>query len=112
VNDEDELNFRRLLARGEHRIAEGRMLVNVHPEIMCVGRGCSVHHPSDHKMKMWPKDFIFPEDQPGNWGHFMRYCQHRIAHPDPDDIVYWAEHGRDITPHDCDGCCRSEIEEY
>lgn len=114
MNDEDELFIEHLLRsgrRGRYAIAEGRTLINVHPEILCEGRGCSVHHPSDHKMKNWPKDFIFPEDKPDNWGHFMRYCQHRVAHPDPDDIAYWATVGRDITQHACDNCCREKTEE-
>lgn len=114
MNDEDELFFEQLLKsgrRGRYAIAEGRTLVNVHPDILCEGRGCSVHHPSDHKMKNWPKDFRFPDDNPGAWGYFERYCQHRRPHPDPDDVVYWASQGRDITQHSCDGCCREKTEE-
>jgi hypothetical protein len=41
---------------------------------------------------------------------FDRYCQHRIPHPDPDDIAYWATQGRDIADHNCDGCCLPEGE--
>lgn len=102
---QDYLNER--YQRGKYQIAEGRTLVNVHSPALCRGRGCSVHHPSDHKMRNWPKDFVFPEDSPGEWGYFMRYCRHRTAHPDPDDIVYWKTRGRDISEHPCPcGCCR------
>lgn len=114
MDDDYSLFVRELLSRRErstHKIAEGRTLVNVHNPAQCEGRGCSVHHASDHKMKFWPKDFIFPEDKPGAWGYFMRYCQHRSGHADPDDIVYWASRGRDITCKDCDGCCK-ERDEY
>lgn len=96
--------------RGEYQMAEGRRLVNVHNPAQCEGRGCSVHHPSSHKMRNWPKDFLFPEDQPSAWGYFMRYCQHKVGHPDPDDITYWAGQGRDITEHTCDNCCREDTD--
>jgi hypothetical protein len=96
--------------RGEHRLAEGITLVGVHPEFLCEGRGCSVHHPSDHRMRNWPKDFRTATTHPANPRFFDRYCQHRIPHPDPDDIAYWATQGRDIADHNCDGCCLPEGE--
>lgn len=81
-------------------------LVGVHPESACAGRGCSLHHPSDHHMKGWPL----------NWRNdrylMERICPHGIGHPDPDDLAYkrsavafdhtWSGDGS----HGCDGCCR------
>ncbi len=85
--------------RDVYQIDEGRQLVNVHNPTLCEGRGCVIHHPSAHRMRHWPKDFDVAAR------HFHRYCQHRVAHPDPDDVVYWASVGRDVSVHVCDGCC-------
>jgi hypothetical protein len=81
-------------------LAEGVTLYNVHPRAFCQGRGCVIHAPSEHRMKNWPKDFDLETR------HFNRFCAHRVAHPDPDDVAYFSTYlYRDISGHDCDGCC-------
>jgi hypothetical protein len=75
-------------------------LVNVHHPSKCQGRGCSIHHPSDHHMVKWPK--VWRADK----GFFERACRHGIGHPDPDDAAYMESKGDDwATVHGCDGCC-------
>lgn len=104
-----------LYSRKEFALAEGITLVNTHPEILCQGRGCSLHHPSEHHMRNWPKDFRTRETHPGDWGFFDRFCRHRKGHPDPDDVRYWREErGRDITAHECcvTKCCQPFGEDY
>jgi hypothetical protein len=83
-------------------LGNGYVLKNVHDPFLCQGRGCSIHHPSDHHMRDWPmvwRDFHM---------YFERQCSHGIGHPDPDDMAYQrALNGRDdlIGVHGCDGCC-------
>lgn len=57
-------------------------LVNVHNPARCEGRGCCVHHPSDHHMKTWPK--VWREDIKV----MERTCPHGVGHPDPDHLAY------------------------
>lgn len=89
----------------------GQLITNVHSPTLCEGRGCPVHHPSDHRMKGWPTNFreggMFDIKPP----HTERVCEHGIGHPDPDDIVFWANQGEDISIHGCDGCCFPEVVE-
>ena len=62
----------------------------------CQGRGCPIHHPSDHHMRGWPR----------NWrsdrGLMERMCEHIVWHPDPDDAEFRATRGDTDTLH---GCC-------
>ena len=66
----------------------------------CQGRGCPIHHPSDHHMRDWP--WHWRSDR----GLMERTCEHGIGHPDPDDANYRASLGDTDTVHGCDGCCR------
>jgi hypothetical protein len=78
-------------------------MVNLHDPHLCMGRGCSVHHPSNHHMKDWPMVW-----RPSK-GMFERQCPHGIGHPDPDDVVYHASIGdKTAGIHGCDGCCSTE----
>ena len=80
-------------------IARELSLVQVHNPLVCVGRGCSVHHPSEHHMRAWPMVWR-------SWhGYFERTCPHGIGHPDPDDMTYLKSVGREDGVHGCDGCC-------
>jgi hypothetical protein len=79
---------------------DGQKLVGVHDPSRCEGRPCSIHHPSDHLMKDWPR----------NWrsdrGIMERMCSHGVGHPDPDDQDYLVSIGRfDESIHGCCGCC-------
>lgn len=76
-------------------------MANTHDPKLCGGRGCSIHHPSDHRMKDWPMVW-----RPSR-GLFERTCPHGIGHPDPDDVAYYASKGDDYASiHGCDGCCQ------
>ena len=82
-------------------LTDGRILRNVHSRKQCEGRGCSIHHPSDHHMKDWPT--WWRQDR----GFMERVCEHGIGHPDPDDMAYRRSRGlSDRSIHGCDGCCR------
>ena len=67
-----------------------------HDRDACQGRGCPIHHPSDHHMRGWPR----------NWrsdrGLMERMCEHTVWHPDPDDASFRASRGDSDTLH---GCC-------
>jgi hypothetical protein len=85
--------------------------LKVHNPVICAGRSCSVHNPSDHHMKDWPL----------NWRSdrriMERLCTHynddgsvsyQIGHPDPDDADFRERRdGDNYDPgtHGCDGCC-------
>lgn len=91
-------------------------LINTHSPELCEGRGCSIHHPSDHHMKKWPLNWR------GDTQVMERLCRHGVGHPDPDHMTYV----KSMTPphrcddpdsctyphlewqgvHGCDGCCR------
>lgn len=80
-------------------------LVQVHSPHACIGRGCSIHHPSEHHMREWPRVWR-------SWhGYIERTCPHGIGHPDPDDVAYIASTGLDdettVGVHGCDGCCQT-----
>lgn len=34
-----------------------------------------------------------------------RICAHGVGHPNPDDARHHARIGRDVSNHECDGCC-------
>ena len=67
-----------------------------HDRDACQGRGCPIHHPSDHHMRHWPR----------NWRSdrrlMERMCEHIVWHPDPDDATFRASRGDSDTLH---GCC-------
>jgi len=82
----------------------GEVITNVHDPELCEGRGCVVHHPSDHHMKDWPTHWR------GDRRIVERICKHGVGHPDPDDQEYLASIGREGEGvHGCDGCCRGEM---
>ncbi len=65
---------------------------------------CTIHNPSDHKMKEWPiniRETALAE----------RLCPHGVGHPDPDSINWLATLQKDpenvpyFGIHGCDGCC-------
>jgi hypothetical protein len=72
-------------------------LRNVHTSDRCAGRGCCLHHPSDHHMADWP--LIWRSDR-----HLMeRMCVHGVGHPDPDDVAFQDPDGE--LGVDIHGCC-------
>lgn len=88
----------------------GQSLTTLHAAHLCEGRGCSIHHPSDHLMRS------FPTHWRGDRALMERICPHGTGHPDPDHMAWldqrveagtmttenrWAE-----SVHGCDGCCR------
>ena len=89
---------------GMSSLANG-ILMRVHPESDCVGRGfgCWVHSPTG-RMASWPVHWR--EDT----GSAERICEHGGKHPDFDDSAYrkWAGL-RDLDAHSCDGCCVEEV---
>lgn len=74
----------------------------VHGEDQCGGNYCSVHNPSDHHMKDWPRHFRMDR------GFTERISPSGIGHPDPDDVAFFAKMGKDISVHGCDGSCSEE----
>jgi hypothetical protein len=76
------------------------VLTNVHDADKCLGEHCTVHNPSDHKMRGWMLTWR------GDKGVFERRCPHGIGHPDPDDAAFLKSMGRSAwTVHACDSCC-------
>ena len=81
----------------------GQRLFFIHEDENCEGRGCSIHHPSDHHMKDWPRHYRFDRQL------MERICEHGVGHPDPDDIRYQYEvlgASQTISVHGCCGCCK------
>lgn len=74
-------------------------LFNVHPAVVCKGRPCALHNPSEHELSGAPLDWR------GDRRIMERVCQHGVGHPDPDDAAYRASKGDHDTVHGCDGCC-------
>lgn len=75
----------------------------VHGPERCTGNNCCIHSPSDHHMRDWPMLWR------GDLGVMERVCEHRVGHPDPDDLThrrrrFGSYDGLDV--HGCDGCCR------
>lgn len=83
----------------------GTAIGRVHDPSRCEGRGCPVHHPSDHPMRSfrlsWREEGMF-DVKPS---HFERICSHGVGHPDPDSAAFLATLGFDVSVHGCDGCC-------
>lgn len=74
----------------------GQRLTQLHDPAECEGRGCVIHHPSFHSMRLYRTHWR--EDR----GIMERICPHGVGHPDPDspwpkDSYQWV--------HGCDGCC-------
>lgn len=79
---------------------DGSLVINVHNPMLCDGRPCVVHRPSNHRMRAWPMRWA-----PGRGG-FERMCEHGYGHPDPDDMTYYVISGQAWrAQHGCDGCC-------
>lgn len=87
----------------------GGMVIDVHPEVACLGRRCSIHNPSPHHMRGWVQHWMDANKT------MYRECPHRMLHPDPDHLAYiktvfgddWVmvyQHG------DCCGCCMPAID--
>jgi hypothetical protein len=83
----------------------GQIIRGVHSENLCEGRGCVIHHPSDHHMKDWPTNFRTGGAFDIKGPHMERICEHGIGHPDPDDYAFLKSQGEDVGTHGCDGCC-------
>ncbi len=80
-------------------------VANVHDPSACEGRGCPIHHPSDHHMKDWPLLWR------GDKGIFERICSCDTGHPDPDSIAYMKTIGVTwVSVHGCCGHCVSLVE--
>lgn len=81
----------------EHYITGTGQHLEVHEDVLCDGRHCPIHNPSNHPLK----------DAPTHWrtdrGIMERVCEHGVGHPDPDDIKVWRDHHESV--HGCDGCC-------
>jgi hypothetical protein len=84
----------------------GEDMVTVHAASVCKGRACSIHNPSDHHMKEWPK--LWRDDRK----LMERTCpEHGIGHPDPDHMAFIRRaKGEQATyyegMHGCCGCCQ------
>lgn len=85
--------------------SDGHILHNVHDPDLCQGRGCVIHHPSEHHMREWPTAWRGDGPFDIGPGHIERVCEHGVGHPDPDDVEFWEQNGIDIGVHGCDGCC-------
>lgn len=79
----------------------GTKVVNVHEQWQCMKGYCTIHKPSDHRMRnfkqRWRNDRALME----------RVCEHGVGHPDPDELGL-DESGRGV--HGCDGCCLEVME--
>lgn len=81
-----------------------QILVDVHDPAFCEGRGCAVHHPSDHHMKHLSQKYNYSK------GYMQRICEHDTPHPDPDEKSLYAALLPDVVmdfAHGCDGCCHA-----
>lgn len=77
-----------------------RRLVNIHDRLYCVGRGCVIHHPSEHHLRHLPLHWL------DSRAMMVRTCPHGTDHPDPDDLEYRNRIGQGwMGVHSCDGCC-------
>lgn len=98
VPDDDEM-FQDIYITGD-----GTVLGNTHDPVLCEGRPCVIHHPSDHHMSSWPTHYR------SDRGIMERICPHGVGHPDPDDLA-WRASEPEINErtgggvHGCDLCC-------
>ena len=81
----------------------GQLLRGVHDPSQCEGRGCVIHHPSEHHMREWPTNWRSGGLLDIKPPHMERICPHGVGHPDPDDLAFV---GDAIAVHGCDGCCK------
>lgn len=88
---------------GRQRVARlensEEVLTGVHPVGTCLGERCTIHHRSDHPMR------IFPQQWRSDRAIMERICTHGIGHPDPDDIKLVGPDGPSEAVHGCCGCC-------
>lgn len=92
----------------EHTDLESGQRLAHHRRDECDGSPCSLHNPSDHAMRDWPRLW---SDVAG----MMRVCEHGRNHPDPDHVRHetggnTGETSRAYQDHKaqgCDGCCTS-----
>lgn len=77
----------------------GEVSLTVHSKVLCAGRPCTIHNPSDHHMVSWPLNWR------GDIRIMERLCSHGVGHPDPDDSAFRKSRGDDNVVHGCDGCC-------
>lgn len=87
------------LAIGEIVAVGNGMLTRVHIAQLCAGTNCWIHNPSTHHMNSWPIRWHADKKTA------ERQCAHGSGHPDPDDVAYHFRAGRNVSVHDCDGCC-------
>lgn len=92
--------------------AVGDRLSRVHGPGTCNGQTCIIHNPSDHHMREWSLNWRQYDGLVNiKESHFERICPCGIGHPDPDDLEFHLEQGRDyMAIHGCCGCCHSEDE--
>lgn len=69
-------------SRDRIRLESGQLLAH-HPLRYCCPP-CSIHAPSYHHMRGWPRRWVEPTKM------ITRVCTHDIPHPDPDDLAYRA----------------------
>lgn len=79
----------------------GNKLVDVHEQWQCMRGNCTIHKPSDHRMRSFKQKWRYDR------ALMERICPHGIGHPDPDEIGL-DESGRGV--HGCDGCCLETME--
>jgi len=63
----------------------GQGVSGTHRASACQGRGCVIHHPSDHHMRMFPTRWAY--DTSAASSLMVRVCDHDQHHTDPDEIV-------------------------
>lgn len=80
-------------------------IIQYHDTMLCEGRVCPIHNPTDHHMRDW--ESVLRLDK-----HALieRTCPHGIGHPDPDSMDYFksVDMGH-LGVHGCDGCCRPKV---
>ena len=79
---------------------DGELLSQVHLPSACEGRGCVIHHPSEHHMVSFKRHWR--QDR----GIFERICPHGVGHDDPDDLAYRRSVGREASG--IHGCCSGQ----
>ena len=107
MTESDETNFDTAaslpsaseLAASGMTMLENGVLLRVHPPTAREGRHCWVHNPTPSHMVRWPVRWRAEKSTA------ERVCTHGIGHPDPDDVKYNQNLGRDVSIHGCDGCC-------
>lgn len=81
------------------RFEFSNVTARVHPAKLCEGTLCSIHNPSEHRMREWP--MLLRET-----ALIERTCEHGVGHPDPDSAAFMDRRfGPGWGTHGCDGCC-------